>query len=151
VPLTTRRRGTSFLPPNQLPVSNLASNSRPDPTQTTTKPILLPLFFAPLPLLETFLRTSTPLNLHKCLPTGGFLQTAVSDAPRTTSRAYCPLTLGRVRYSTSVSDRFQLSDEQEIDEMRVLHYESDGLYSEFRSYGDLAMSGDTYEVIQKSA
>jgi hypothetical protein len=50
-----------------------------------------------------------------------------------------------------VSDRFQLSDEQEIDEMRVLHYESDGLYSEFRSYGDLAMSGDTYEVIQKSA
>jgi hypothetical protein len=98
-----RRRGTSFWPPNQLPVSNLASNSRPDPTQTTTKPILLALFFAPLPLLEAFLPTSTPLNLHKCLPTGGFLQTAVSDAPRTTSRAYCPLTMGRVRYSTSVS------------------------------------------------
>jgi len=26
--------------------------------------------------------------MHNCLPTGGFLQTAVSDAPRTTSRTY---------------------------------------------------------------
>jgi hypothetical protein len=31
---------------------------------------------------------ATPFNLHNCLPTGGFLQTAVSDAPRTTSRTY---------------------------------------------------------------
>jgi hypothetical protein len=33
----------AFLPPNQLPASNLASNSRPDPAQNTTKPILLVL------------------------------------------------------------------------------------------------------------
>jgi hypothetical protein len=43
VPLTTYRRGAPFLPPNQLLASNLASNSRPDPTQNTTKPILLVL------------------------------------------------------------------------------------------------------------
>jgi hypothetical protein len=89
-------------PQNQLPISNLASNSRPDHTQTTTKPILLALFFAPLSLLEAFLLTPTPLNLHKCLPTGGFLQTAVSDAPPT-SRTYRPTYYGRIRYSTSVS------------------------------------------------
>jgi hypothetical protein len=85
VPLTTCRRGAPFLPPNQLPISNLASNSCPDPTQTTTKPILPPPLLPPLPLPEAFLITPTPFNLHNCLPTGGFLQTAVSDAPRTTS------------------------------------------------------------------
>jgi hypothetical protein len=36
----------------------------------------------------------TPLNSHTSLPTGGFLQTAVSDAPRTTSRAYLPADYG---------------------------------------------------------
>jgi hypothetical protein len=45
---------------------------------------------APQPLPEAFLITPPPLNLHKCLPTGGFLQTAISDAPRTTSRTYLP-------------------------------------------------------------
>ena len=34
VPLTTGRRGTSFLPPNQPPVSNFASNSSPRPHAT---------------------------------------------------------------------------------------------------------------------
>jgi hypothetical protein len=42
----------------------------------------------PLPLPEAFLITPTPFNLHKCLPTGGFLQTTVSDAPRTMCRTY---------------------------------------------------------------
>src|ERR1022692_164732 len=42
------------------------------------------LLFAPLPLAAAFLIYPTPLNLHKCFPTGGFLQTAVSDAPRRT-------------------------------------------------------------------
>jgi hypothetical protein len=41
-----------------------------------------------MPLPEAFHITQTPLNLHKCLPTGGFLQTVVSDAPCATSRAY---------------------------------------------------------------
>ena len=72
VSLTTRRRGTPFLLPNQLTVSNLASNSHPEPAQTTTKPILLAFFFAPLPLLGAFLRTPTPLNLHKFLGTDLF-------------------------------------------------------------------------------
>ena len=57
-------------------------------TQTTTKPILPSLFLAPVLVSEPFLITPTPLNLHKRLPTGGSLQTAVSDAPRRTSRAY---------------------------------------------------------------
>jgi hypothetical protein len=35
---------------------------------------------------------------------GGFLQTAVSDAPRTTWRSYLRSRIGRIRYSTSVSD-----------------------------------------------
>jgi hypothetical protein len=42
------------------------------------------------------------LNLHKRFLTGGFLQTAVSDAPPHGSRIYLPLTAGRIRYSTSV-------------------------------------------------
>src|ERR1039458_8861695 len=71
-------------PQTKLPVPNLASNSRPNPTQTTTKPIRTALLFAPLPLAAAFLIYPTPLNLHKCFPTGGFLQTAVSDAPRRT-------------------------------------------------------------------
>jgi len=75
MPLTTCRRGAPFLPPNQLPVSNLVSNSPLDPTLTTTKPILPALFLIPLRLPEAFLITPTPFNLHKCLPTGGFLQT----------------------------------------------------------------------------
>src|ERR1019366_5919245 len=80
-------------PQTKLPVPNLASNSRPNPTQTTTKPIRTALLFAPLPLAAAFLIYPTPLNLHKCFPTGGFLQTAVSDAPRRTFRVprhtYC--------------------------------------------------------------
>jgi len=46
-------------------------------------------------------RTPKPFNLHKWLPTGGFLQTAVSDAPRTTRRTYLRSVIGRIRYSTS--------------------------------------------------
>src|ERR1039458_5427422 len=71
-------------PQTKLPAPNLASNSRPNPTQTTTKPIRTALLFAPLPLAAAFLIYPTPLNLHKCFPTGGFLQTAVPDAPRRT-------------------------------------------------------------------
>jgi hypothetical protein len=46
--------------------------------------------------------TPTPLNLPKCLSTGGFLQTAASDAPRTTWRTYLRSVIGRIRYGTSV-------------------------------------------------
>jgi hypothetical protein len=53
VPLTTCRRGAPFLPPNQFPISNLASNSRPNPTQTTTTPILPALSLTPLPLHQS--------------------------------------------------------------------------------------------------
>jgi len=48
-----------------------------------------------------FLITATRLNLHKRSLTGGFLQTAVSDAPPQLP-IYLPLTPGRIRYSTSV-------------------------------------------------
>jgi hypothetical protein len=50
----------ALLAPNQLPVSHLASNSRPDPTQTTTTPILPALFFAPPSLPQAFVITPTP-------------------------------------------------------------------------------------------
>ena len=59
-------------------------------TQTITKPILPALALTPLPHPRAFLITPAPFILHKCLPTGGFLQTAVSDAPPTTSRTYLP-------------------------------------------------------------
>ncbi len=88
MPLTTRRHGAPFAPPNQLLTSNCASNSHPNPTRLTTKPILFAQWLIPLPLPEAFPITPTPFNLHNSLPTGGFLQTAVSDAPRTTSRSY---------------------------------------------------------------
>jgi hypothetical protein len=103
VPLTTYRCGAPFLPPNQLPASNLASNSRPDPAQDTTKPILLVLTLRYTTSSRRLLLTPTPFNLHNCLPTGGFLQTAVSDAPRTPLQIYLPPTTGRIRYSTSVT------------------------------------------------
>jgi hypothetical protein len=65
---------------------------------------MLPAFWlAPPPTPKAFLITPPPLNLHKCLPTGGFLQTAVSDAPPHSSRIYLPLHTGRIRYSASVS------------------------------------------------
>src|SRR5260370_233880 len=81
VPLTSCRRGAPFLPPNLLPLANPGSDSRPHPTQTTTKPILSGLSFGPVPVPDASLITPTPLNLHKRLPTNGSLQTAVSHAP----------------------------------------------------------------------
>ena len=45
---------------------------------------------------------SISIKMHKRLPTGGSLQTAVSDAPHPTSRLTCALTVGRIRYSTRV-------------------------------------------------
>jgi len=47
--LTAGRRGAPFLPPNNLSVSNLGSNSRSYPTQTTIEPILPALWLAPPP------------------------------------------------------------------------------------------------------
>src|SRR5712692_2285819 len=82
------------------PTNLLASNFR---TQTTIQPIRPALRFAPPPIPQLFLITTTPLNLHKRSLTGGFLQTAVSDAPRTPPESTCSSTTGRIRYSTSVS------------------------------------------------
>ena len=53
------------------------------------KPILSWAWFAPPPIPEAFPINPTPLNLHKRFLTGGFLQTEVSDAPRTTSASTC--------------------------------------------------------------
>jgi hypothetical protein len=51
------------------------------PSQATIEPSPPPLRLAPSPIPRVFLITATPLNLHKRFLTGGFLQTAVSDAP----------------------------------------------------------------------
>jgi len=55
----------ALLAPNNLSLSNLDSNSRSNPTQTTIEPIPPALRLAPPPIPEAFLITPTPLNLHK--------------------------------------------------------------------------------------
>ena len=104
MPLTTCRRGAPFLRPNQLLASNLASNSRPDPTQNTTKSILPAFLLAPLPLPEAFLITPTPFNLHNCLPNGRLpSNSCIGRAPHDVPEPSRLLGMGRIRYSTSVS------------------------------------------------
>src|SRR5271157_350970 len=71
--------------------------------QTTTKPVLPPLFPARAAVPQATLLTPTPLNMHKRLPTGGSLQTAVSDAPPLHPANLHSLIVGRIRYSTRVS------------------------------------------------
>jgi hypothetical protein len=135
VPLTTCRRGTPFLPPNQLHVSNLASNSHPKPRQTATTPILPALFLIPLPLPEAFLITPTPFNLHKCLPTGGFLQTAVSDAPHTTSRTYLRSYNGASDTALAFLANFRLADHKASDDPEVIAGERPRRLRELGSQG----------------
>ena len=60
----------------------------PRPQQNTTKPILLVLILRSTTSSRNLSVNPTPFNLHDCLPMGGFLQTAVSDAPRTMWRTY---------------------------------------------------------------
>jgi hypothetical protein len=57
----------------------LASSFR---AQTTIYPSPSALRLPPSPIPRVFLISATPLNLHRRVLTGGFLQTAVSDAPR---------------------------------------------------------------------
>ena len=59
------------------------------------------------PIPRVSFTTETPLNLHKRFLAGGFLQTAISDTPRTPPEIYLPLHMGRVRYSTSVSGQLR--------------------------------------------
>src|SRR5271166_401633 len=75
-------------PPNQWSVPNLDPKSLSHHTQTLTQPILASLLPAPVAVPQASLLTPTRLNRHNRLPTGGSLQTAVSDAPRRTSRAH---------------------------------------------------------------
>jgi hypothetical protein len=64
-----------------------------------------------LPLIpKVVLITATPLNLHKRFLTSGFLQTAVSDAPR--SKWQVILGVGRGASDTALAflDNFRLAD-----------------------------------------
>jgi hypothetical protein len=94
---------TLACPQTSYPLPTSPQTLAPTPTQTTTKPILP----APCELHYLFPNPfSSPQDhsiLHKCLPTGGFLQTAVSDAPRTMCRTYLRSykVKGRIRYSVS--------------------------------------------------
>src|SRR5713226_6806015 len=94
----TCRRGAPLLPPTKL----LAWNFR---TQTTIEPIRPALRLAPPAIPQGFLITVTPLNLHKCFLTGGFLQTAVSDAPRTPPEIDLPPTTGASDTALAFLDR----------------------------------------------
>ena len=85
--------------------------------QTTTEPILPSFLPTSVSVPEAFLLNPTPLNLHNCLPTGGFLQTAVSDAPlRTCPPLPSPHTYlwRRIRYSTNVSGCVRVADKPGI-------------------------------------
>ena len=82
------------LPPNQLSVPNLDPKSRPHHTQTLTQPILASPLPAPVPVPQASLLTPTRLNRHNRLPRGGFLQTAVSDAPRGADPTCTPTVFG---------------------------------------------------------
>ena len=87
----------------------LASSFR---SQTTIEPSPPALRLAPSPIPRVFLITATPLNLHKRFLTGGFLQTAVSNAPRTTSGTYLPTFLEWGASDTALAflDHFRLAD-----------------------------------------
>jgi hypothetical protein len=101
VPLTTRRRAAPCLPLNQLSVPDLDPKSGSHHTQTLTQPILASLLPFPVAVPRASLLTPARLNRHNRLPTGGSLQTAVSDAPQ--HRAHLHTDGGRTRYSTRVS------------------------------------------------
>jgi hypothetical protein len=64
----------ALVAPHQAPGWNL-------PTQITIKALLPVLWSAPSPIPRVSLIAETPLNLHRRFLSGGFLQTAVSDAP----------------------------------------------------------------------
>src|ERR1017187_3081714 len=91
---------SGLVPPDCPPPKLLARSFR---TQTTIELGPSALRLAPSPIPRVFLVTATPLNLHRCFLAGGFLQTAVSDAPRTPPEIYLQLQRGRFRYSTTVS------------------------------------------------
>jgi hypothetical protein len=93
-PHATCQYGAPFSPQTTSPFPTSAPTVTPLPCLPQRKQSYARFFLAPLLLPEAFLITPPPFNLHKCLPTGGFLQTAVSDAPRATSRAYLPADYG---------------------------------------------------------
>src|SRR5882762_2334572 len=96
--------------PFRSPLSGASDHLSPWYALLATTPILPALFLIPLPLPEAFLITPTPFNLHKCLPTGGFLQTAVSDAPHTTSRTYLHSYNGASDTALAFLDSFRAAD-----------------------------------------
>jgi hypothetical protein len=79
LPLTTYRRGAPFLPQNQLPASNLASNSRPDPTQNTTKPTPKALVALERVAHSRYAKNSGDLASSRRPP---LLEVALSSPPR---------------------------------------------------------------------
>lgn len=52
----------ALLAPNPLTASNLTSNFRPNPTQTTTRPILPALLLTRPPTSQALLLTPTPFE-----------------------------------------------------------------------------------------
>src|ERR1019366_4233554 len=96
----------------QLSVPNLDPKSRSHHTQTLTQPILASLLPAPVAVPQASLLTPTRLNRHNRLPRGGFLQTAVSDAPAGSPRLTRTLTVGRLPYSTKALGQLRVGRPQ---------------------------------------
>jgi hypothetical protein len=59
---------------------------------------------------RVFLISTTPLNLHRRFLTRGFLQTAVSNAPRTPPEIYLPLHMGASDTALAFLDSFLIAD-----------------------------------------
>src|SRR5229473_5556730 len=88
----------------RCPSTKLLASSLRTANYNPTNPDRTPVPPSPIPRVLPI--TTTPLNLHRRFLSGAFLQTAVSDAPRTPPEIYLPFPMGRVRYSTSVSGQF---------------------------------------------
>jgi hypothetical protein len=93
--LTPCRRCVHSCPQTSCPFPTSTQNPVPATCKLQRDPPCFRFFelhhIFPKPLPQTQHR----LNMHKCLPTGGSLQTAVSDAPRG-KEPTATLTLGRI-------------------------------------------------------
>jgi hypothetical protein len=101
----------ALLATNNLSLSNLGSNSHSSShANYKTKQSYARFFLAPVLVPEAFFITPTPLNLHKCLPPGAAsFKQLYRTRPAQLLEPTCPLTLGRIRYNTSVSGQLPSS------------------------------------------
>ena len=118
MPLATCRCGAPFSPQTTSPFPTSAPTVTPLPCLPPRKQSYARFFLAPLLVPEAFLITPPPFNLHKCLPRAASFKQLYRMRPAQLPEPTCPLTMGRIRYSTSVSGqppRFSVRVEMEFE------------------------------------